>query len=120
MTYGDEFQLAVTRGDEVLDLAGDFPKFVPEPVYKRDDVTAYANVQLETDDFDVVVESKNVTRMKIWLPSSLAEKKQIKVEMNGEATTAEVQRLDAKTYLQKIADSVSSSVRYAFVELESK
>ncbi len=122
-TYGDEFTCKVKRGDSVLDLTGKFPVFVPKPIYCRNDPTGWAKCRFDSAGESPVlkVQSKNVTKLRVWLPKSMASLDNLSVSLAGEKMTLPVKHQSAKDVLKSFAGSASSfMVKEAYVDIEIK
>lgn len=117
---GDKFSCKVKRGDSEIELSGQFPPFVAEPVYLRKNVTGLADCQIVSGESpSIIVTSKNVTKMRIWLNSDLSELKSIPVNVNGTIITPTAQQLTTKELLTRFAMNPSAATfRYRYLEFE--
>lgn len=115
--FGDAFTTAVKRGDKVLELSGSFPEFRPRPVYRRDQPTCYVDVLFNEDS--MAVASRGIRKMKVWLPLDWSDRDEITVERNGTTSQVKVQRLDAREFLARFAQSGDrTAARFAYVVIE--
>ncbi len=111
---GDSFVATILRGDDELEIPGEFPAFSPEPVYRRDQQAAFADVRVTADNIDI--RSHHVSRMRIWLPNEMADRSEVKVMHNGEEKSIAVQAIDATGLLRRFAVSADRvDNRFAFL-----
>jgi len=118
---GDTFQCVVKREGKDVELSGAFPPFVSKPIYSRESPTGYVEcsfVNAEGKEPSIALQSKNVTRMRIWLPEGMSALSQLTLNHNGEQKVVPVKQLTGKDLLSKFAVTGSSfDVKEAFVEV---
>ncbi len=63
--HGDAVKLTVARGDQTVELAGQFAPFTARPYYVRDKPTALAHCVRRDDR--IAVRTRHVKRLRLWL-----------------------------------------------------
>ncbi|MFK7960825.1 MAG: PDZ domain-containing protein [Phycisphaerales bacterium] len=105
-SYGDTFAARVDRDGTMMTLRGRFPVFTPEPIYTRDDPTAYADVTIGEDDRGrptVTVTSHRVRRLRVWLPDATIGHDAAAIVVNGLAFPAPIEDRSAEDALRAFA-----------------
>ncbi|MEM8884624.1 MAG: PDZ domain-containing protein [Planctomycetota bacterium] len=97
LTYGDESEFAVRRGDAEVVCTGKFPEFRARPVYRREGVTA--ELRYEAEGNDVQLHCRSVGKLRILLPNGDTPSLQV----NGKPVQPAVETLDVKRILQDYA-----------------
>lgn len=115
---GDPFTCTVKRKDEELKLSGKFPEFVAEPLYFRDRPTGFADCQFVTEgEPSIALTTKNVSRLRIWLPEAMSSLATVPVDHNGESKELAVNQLTTKELLEAYAKE-GAQVPRAYVEIK--
>ena len=113
----DPFSVTVKRGEDSVELKGQFPPFDPRPIYRRDKPTAFIDVLFQ--ESRLLVTSRGVRRAKIWLPDLFAGRDSISVDFNGQLKSFEVQRLTPGEFLSRFAKTADRNMtQYAYIIIE--
>jgi len=118
---GDSFSCKVRRGKDTVSLKGKFPPFESKPVYQRENPTAIVECEIRNDSSpQVVVETVNAIRVRIWLPEEMAGLDQLDVAINGKPTTKlPVVQLNAQQLLKRYAKSADEfDLRRSYVDIK--
>lgn len=114
----ETFECAVRRSGKKHELIGRFPRINTIPVYRRQLPTGFAECQFVRDPSPkIVVKSRNVTRLRLWLPEDMSSLTRIQVDYNGETRWAPVTKLTSRELLTKFA-AKGMTVPRAYIELK--
>ena len=115
--YGDKFNAVVRRGDEEVDVDGQFPVFESRPAYRRDDPTSFIDVRFAASE--LAVNSANVQEAVIWLPPTLVGSDEIAVTWNGSKKTYPVKTMSSEEWLARFSKTGDrNDLRFEYVELK--
>jgi len=116
---GDKFLAKVKRGDKEMELNGKFPPFVSKPVYVRKDPTGVIDCRWTKDTPSIELKTKNVARLRVWLPAGMGELKKVKMTLNGQQSELEFTKRTAEEILADFAKTASAASIYtAYAEIE--
>lgn len=116
--FGDSFTCTVRRDGRKKKLEGLFPFFTPREIYRRDKPTGFAECQvIPGDKPKVMLKTKNVRRLRIWLPEELSSLARIQVDHNDKVSWRPVVQLSSQELLQAFAEK-GVWVPRAYVEVE--
>ena len=118
-SYGGTFTVTVQRGEEQVTLDGQFPEFVPEPIYLRKNPTAYVDCAFDSKTADISITSHHARKVRIGLPTQLARHAEIEANINGKTHSLTVRQRSPRDWLEQFARTGdASAIRAAHVEVE--
>ena len=107
---GDQASITVRRGEETLEKKGQFPPFVPRPVYLRKAPTA--SLALTSEGNRIIVRSRNVRGFRLSLPADLFGDGAVALAVNGKRIQPEMREIPLEEILGRYAREADSGRVY--------
>ena len=120
-SFGNEFNCTVRRDNSEVELSGKFPEFVSRPAFKRDLPTGFAECNFyESEGTAVDLTTKNVKKLRIWLPEKLAKRSKVIIAHNGTKEELKVNIISVEEILNNFAaDPSGIEVPYTYIDVVS-
>ena len=102
-------------------MKGKFPEFLPKPAYSRKQKTSFIDCEIIEGDSPMIhLKSRNVKRLRVWLPDSMAGLDSVKVVHNEQSTEVNAKHLSAIELLERFASNPDSGTRRSYIDIESQ